>query len=96
MRIIIAGAGPAGFATAHWLTKLGHTVTLLEKRSIPGGKVSAWQDPDGDWVESLTALVETKTGELKIIHWPLIKGDPVLALDPTPKPISISKDEVFA
>ena len=51
---------------------------------------------DGDWVESLTALVETKTGELKIIHWPLIKGDPVLALDPTPKPISIPKDEVFA
>jgi UDP-2,3-diacylglucosamine pyrophosphatase LpxH len=25
---------------------------------------------DGDWVESLTALVETNTGELKIIHWP--------------------------
>lgn len=52
MRVLIAGAGPAGFATAHWLTKLGHTVTLLEKRSVPGGKVSAWQDADGDWVES--------------------------------------------
>jgi len=25
---------------------------------------------DGDWVESLTALVETNTGELKIVHWP--------------------------
>jgi len=25
---------------------------------------------DGDWVESLTALVETNSGELKIIHWP--------------------------
>lgn len=25
---------------------------------------------DGDWVESLSALVETNTGELKIIHWP--------------------------
>ena len=24
---------------------------------------------DGDWVESLTALVETHEGELKIIHW---------------------------
>ncbi len=52
MRIIIAGAGPAGFASAHWLSKQGHQVTLLEKRSIPGGKVSAWQDDDGDWVES--------------------------------------------
>ncbi len=27
---------------------------------------------DGDWVESLTALVETETGELKIISWPII------------------------
>jgi UDP-2,3-diacylglucosamine pyrophosphatase LpxH len=25
---------------------------------------------DGDWVESLTALVETYTGELMLIHWP--------------------------
>lgn len=24
---------------------------------------------DGDWVESLTALVETHDGELKIVHW---------------------------
>ena len=25
---------------------------------------------DGDWVESLSALVETRSGELKIVHWP--------------------------
>ena len=25
---------------------------------------------DGDWVESLSALVETHTGELKLVHWP--------------------------
>jgi hypothetical protein len=31
---------------------------------------------DGDWVESLSALVETTTGELKIIYWTHIKGDP--------------------
>jgi len=24
---------------------------------------------DGDWVESLTALVETDTGEMRIVHW---------------------------
>ena len=36
---------------------------------------------DGDWVESLTALVETQTGELKIIHWPHIKGEPLEALE---------------
>ena len=52
MRAIIAGAGPAGFAVAKWLTDRGYEVVLLEKREVPGGKVSAWQDADGDWVES--------------------------------------------
>ena len=52
MRAIIAGAGPAGFATAKWLNDRGYEVILLEKRNVPGGKVSAWQDADGDWVES--------------------------------------------
>ncbi len=52
MRAIIAGGGPAGFATAKWLTDRGYEVVLLEKRDVPGGKVSAWKDADGDWVES--------------------------------------------
>ncbi len=52
MRAIIAGAGPAGFASAKWLTDRGYEVILLEKRAVPGGKVSAWRDADGDWVES--------------------------------------------
>lgn len=52
MRAIIAGAGPAGFATAKWLRDRGHEVVLLERRDVPGGKVSAWRDADGDWVES--------------------------------------------
>lgn len=52
MRTIIAGAGPAGFAAAWWLAKRGHKVTLVEKRDVPGGKVSAWRDADGDWIES--------------------------------------------
>ncbi len=30
---------------------------------------------DGDWVESLTALVETHEGELKIVHWSRILDD---------------------
>jgi UDP-2,3-diacylglucosamine pyrophosphatase LpxH len=25
---------------------------------------------DGDWVESLSAIVETETGELKVVYWP--------------------------
>jgi phytoene desaturase len=52
MRAIVAGAGPAGFACAKWLSDRGYEVVLLEKRAVPGGKVSAWRDADGDWVES--------------------------------------------
>lgn len=52
MRVIIAGGGPAGFVAARTLAEQGHEVLLLEKRPVPGGKVSAWQDADGDWVES--------------------------------------------
>lgn len=52
MRVIIAGAGPAGMVVARTLVDRGHDVVLLEKRSVPGGKVSAWQDEDGDWIES--------------------------------------------
>jgi 15-cis-phytoene desaturase len=52
MRVIIAGGGPAGFVVARTLAERGHEVLLLEKRAVPGGKVSAWQDADGDWIES--------------------------------------------
>ena len=38
---------------------------------------------DGDWVESLTALVETFDGELKIIHWPhILEGSEELVFEP--------------
>jgi UDP-2,3-diacylglucosamine pyrophosphatase LpxH len=38
---------------------------------------------DGDWVESLTALVETFEGELKIIHWPhILKEDEGARIEP--------------
>jgi 15-cis-phytoene desaturase len=52
MRAIIAGAGPAGFACAKWLNDRGYDLVVLDKRAVPGGKVWAWRDADGDWVES--------------------------------------------
>jgi len=29
---------------------------------------------DGDWVESLSALVETTEGELKVIYWTVMRS----------------------
>lgn len=52
VRVIVAGGGLAGLTAAKRLADAGLSVELLEKRSILGGKVSAWRDDDGDWVES--------------------------------------------
>lgn len=50
--VIIAGGGLAGLTAAKTLVDAGLTVSLYEKRPILGGKVSAWKDSDGDWIES--------------------------------------------
>lgn len=39
MRIAIVGGGASGMATAYWLNKQGHHVTVLEKQPILGGHI---------------------------------------------------------
>lgn len=51
-RAVVAGGGLAGLTAAKRLADAGLRVTLVEKRPILGGKVSAWRDADGDWVET--------------------------------------------
>jgi 15-cis-phytoene desaturase len=52
MEALIAGGGLAGLSAAKYLADAGYQVTVLEKRPYAGGKVSSWQDADGDWLES--------------------------------------------
>jgi 15-cis-phytoene desaturase len=52
--VLILGGGLAGLIAAKRLTDKGFQVKVLEKREIFGGKVSAWKDEEGDWVESGT------------------------------------------
>ncbi|MGD1809225.1 15-cis-phytoene desaturase [Dapis sp. BLCC M126] len=52
MRVAIAGAGLAGLSCAKYLTDMGHTPIVLERRDILGGKVAAWKDEEGDWYET--------------------------------------------
>ena len=50
--VVVAGGGLAGMTAARLLLVAGFDVERLEKRDILGGKVSAWRDRDGDWVET--------------------------------------------
>eukprot|EP01036_Dinobryon_divergens_P033616 gene33616-43446_t len=50
--VAIIGGGLSGLACAKYLTDAGHSPVVLEAREVLGGKVSAWKDKDGDWVET--------------------------------------------
>ena len=51
-KVAIIGGGLAGLSCAKYLTDAGHEPTIYEARDVLGGKVSAWQDEDGDWIET--------------------------------------------
>ena len=51
-KVAIIGGGLSGLACAKYLADAGHTPTVYEARDVLGGKVSAWQDADGDWIET--------------------------------------------
>jgi 15-cis-phytoene desaturase len=51
-KVAIIGGGLSGLACAKYLSDAGHEPIVYEARNVLGGKVSAWQDKDGDWVET--------------------------------------------
>jgi len=51
-KVAIIGGGLSGLACAKYLSDAGHEATIYEARDTLGGKVSAWQDEDGDWIET--------------------------------------------
>mmetsp|Transcript_8839 Transcript_8839/g.14703 ORF Transcript_8839/g.14703 Transcript_8839/m.14703 type:complete len:598 (+) Transcript_8839:69-1862(+) len=50
--VAVIGGGLSGLACARYLVDAGHKPTVYEARDVLGGKVSAWQDKDGDWIET--------------------------------------------
>jgi len=50
--VAIIGGGLSGLSCAKYLSDAGHAATVYEARDVLGGKVSAWQDADGDWIET--------------------------------------------
>jgi len=51
-RVAIFGGGLSGLACAKYLSDAGHEPILYEARDLLGGKISAWQDEDGDYIET--------------------------------------------
>ena len=51
-KVAIIGGGLSGLACGKYLSDAGHECVVLEAREVLGGKVSAWRDADGDWVET--------------------------------------------
>ena len=51
-KVVIVGGGLSGLACAKYLVDAGHEPIVLEGRDVLGGKVSAWKDKDGDWIET--------------------------------------------
>ncbi|KAL3800594.1 hypothetical protein ACHAW5_001062 [Stephanodiscus triporus] len=51
-RVAIIGGGLSGLSCAKYLSDAGHEPIVYEARDVLGGKVSAWQDEDGDWIET--------------------------------------------
>jgi len=51
-RVAVIGGGLSGLACAKYLADAGHEPIVYEARTVLGGKVSAWQDADGDWIET--------------------------------------------
>ena len=50
--VAIIGGGLSGLSCAKYLVDAGHKPLVLEARNVLGGKVSAWKDKDGDWIET--------------------------------------------
>ncbi|KAK3234229.1 hypothetical protein CYMTET_55509 [Cymbomonas tetramitiformis] len=51
-KVAVIGGGLAGLSCAKYLADAGHLPIVYERNAMLGGKVSAWQDEDGDWIET--------------------------------------------
>ena len=72
--VAIIGGGLSGLSCAKYLADAGHKPIVIEARDVLGGKVSAWQDEDGDWIETgLHIFFGAKVGSTPSIFLKIFK-----------------------
>ena len=63
LRVVVIGAGMAGFAAADALVRQGHEVTVLEATMRPGGRVRTLREPFSD-----ALFAEAGAGRIPTTH----------------------------
>lgn len=49
--VVVVGAGISGLSFAHYCATAGLDVLVLEQRSVTGGCIQSWRQPEGFWTE---------------------------------------------
>ncbi len=68
-RVIVVGAGLAGLAAAFELVEAGHSVTVLEARDRPGGRVHTLRQPFGDGLYAEAGAISFSDGYRHFLHY---------------------------
>jgi phytoene desaturase len=85
MKVVVIGAGFAGLASACFLAKAGHDVTILEKNSIAGGRARKFETEEGYvfdmgpswyWMPDIFERFFAQFGKKTSDYYELVRLDP--------------------
>jgi monoamine oxidase len=83
-RVIVVGAGLAGLAAAYELTALGHSVTVLEARQIPGGRVRTLREPFADGLSAEAGAMDFSVSYRHLMRYLQVFNLTAVPLDDSP------------